>query len=272
MKGTIRSVAWVCFILMFGAALAHAETLTLGGTGSSGPLLKILFEGFHAQEPDVTLHLIDPPLGSNGALKALEEGRIDIAVAGRPLSPGEIDHFGRHFDLADTPFVFVSKDESPPGGFTLDELAAIYDGSVRYWASGNPIRVLVRRTFESDTLLMKTMSPNLSRAVDIANTRPGMPPVVNDLEAVRLLSSTPSSLGPTTLGLLSTLHTKLEVLPLDGVAPTLENLRNGSYPWYKRLTIIMAKSPSPAAKRFAQFLLSDKGRLLMERYDYLPVH
>ena len=271
MRGTVVSVLVLSCLLMLGSVLAHAETLTIGGTGSSGPLVKILFEAFQAQESDVTLLLIDPPLGSNGALRALDEGRIDLAVAGRPLAPEEIGQFGRHFDLADTPFVFVSKDESKPEGFTLDELAAIYDGTVQSWPSGKPIRVLVRNAFESDTLLMKTMSENLSRAVDVANDRPGMSIVVNDIEAVLLLSKTPSSLGPTTLGLLSTMHAELVVFPLEGVAPSVENLCNGSYPWHKRLTIIMSKSPSAAATRFVDFLFLDTARLLMEQYDYLPV-
>ena len=252
-------------------APTQAEMLTIGGTGSSGPLIQILFDGFQQQAPELSLNLISPPLGSNGALEGLRTGRVDIAVVGRPISPDELMEFGQHFDLADTPFIFASLDGHRPEGFTLEELAEIYEGTVQEWDSGAPIRLLVRRPFESDTLLMNTMSPGLEKAVAEANSRPGMTDVVNDIEAVSLLAATPGSLGPTTLGLLSTLGTQLVVFPLEGVVPSIDTLRTGQYPWYKRLTVVFSQHPCSSASSFAIYLRSPEAQALMLRYDYLPV-
>ena len=66
-----------------------AETLKIGGTGSSASLVERLFEEFRKQVPDAELFQPTPPLGSGGALKALAGGRIDVAFAGRPLKPEE---------------------------------------------------------------------------------------------------------------------------------------------------------------------------------------
>jgi len=248
----------------------RAELLTIGGTGSSTPLVQLLFEAFQRQDPETSLRIIQPPLGSNGALKALATGRVDLAMVGRTLSAEEPGEYGEHFDLADTPFVMASRDGQHQGGFSLDELADVYAGSLLAWDSGAPLRLVVRGNFESDTLQLKSMSSRLAEAVEVAAKRPGMAGAGNDIETASLLARIPGSFGPTTLGLLTTMNLRLVVFPLNGVAPSLANLKNGSYPWFKRLTVVSPRQPSAAAKRFVAFLRSATARDVMQRYDYLP--
>jgi phosphate transport system substrate-binding protein len=249
---------------------ARAELITVGGTGSSGPLIQILFTEFQKQFPETSLRILDPPLGTNGALKALEEGRLDIVLVGRPLSPEQLDKFGQQFSLADTPFVMASRDGQRSNGFTLDELAQVYAGTIQKWDSGASIRLVLRGSFESDTLLLRSFSTKLDKALELAATRPGMAGAVNDLATARLIANTPNSLGPTTLGLLTTLGLKLRMYPLEGVAPSITNLKNGTYPWKKNLSVILSKQPSPSTVSFAEFMRTPKAQSLMEANDYLP--
>jgi len=252
------------------ATTTYAESLTVAGTGSSGPIVRLLFEEFRKQQPNATLNLISPPLGSGGSLKALAAGRIDMAFAGRTLKSEEQGRAGRHFDLADTPLVFVSHSGKHGNGFTLNEMAGVYAGTLRTWDSGQPIRLVLRASFESDTLLMRSMSPAMDRAVVAAGQRPGMVVGNNDLDTLDLIARTPGALGPTTLGLLATNGPRLNVFPLNGVAPSIASLKNGSYPWAKTITAVLPQTPSPLAEKFAGFLLSDKAKALLQRYDYLP--
>ena len=247
-----------------------AETLKLGGTGSSASLVERLFEEFRKQVPGVELVQPSPPLGSGGALKALAGGRIDIAFAGRPLKPEEVAQVGRHFRLASTPFVLASSGGQKKNGFSLDELAGIYSGTQSGWESGTPIRLVLRASFESDTELLRAMSPAMAQAVDAAARRPGMAMGQDDLETLKLLKRVPGSLGPTTLGLLSVTGSRLTVFPLNGVTPSLATLRSGSYAWSKDMIVTLPRQPTPLAERFVGFLRSDKARALLLRYDYLP--
>lgn len=261
-------------LLCLGAGLpaqGRAEVLTVGGTGSSSPLVQLLFDEFRKQAPDVTLRIIDPPLGTNGALKALAAGRVDIVMAGRPISPEEYKTYGEHFDFADTPFVMASRDGRRAQGFTLDQLAEVYEGRLQQWDTGAPIRLVLRGSFESDTLLLKTMGPRMEKAVPLAGQRPGMAGAVNDIATAKLLAEIPGSLGPTTLGLLTTLGLRITVFALDGVTPSTANLKKGSYPWRKTLTVVLPHAPSPAARSFAAFLRSPKAHAVMLRNDYLPL-
>lgn len=264
-------VLCLALALLAQARQAGAAELVVGGTGSAGPLVEILFAEYGQQRPDVHLRLVTPPLGSNGALRAMAKGRVHLVFAGRPLTKEELSEFGQHFDLADTPFVMASSDGHRKRGFTLDEVAQVYEGSLTRWDNGASIRVIMRGVFESDTLLLKSMSASLSRAQDAARARPGMSGGVNDIETVHLLQKTRGSFGPTTLGLLTTLGVRLQLFPLNGVAPTTANLKVGKYPWHKKITIILPRTPSPEALDFVRFLRSDKAQELLLRNDYLPI-
>jgi len=264
-------VLWGGLFLALGPVQsARAEMLSIGGTGSSEPLVRLLFEEFHKQAKDVSLNLVSPPLGTGGGIKALAEGRLDLLMAGRPLKPEEAARFGRSFELADTPFVLASSNGQRRGGFTLDELAAVYDGSLRKWDNGGQIRLVLRATFESDSLELKAMSPAMAKGVDSAATRPGMVVGNNDMETLDLLKQIPGSLGPTTLGLITTAKEKLIVLPINGVTPSVSTLKNGSYPWRKTIVVVLPQRPSASAERFVAFLQGGKARALLQRYDYRP--
>jgi ABC-type phosphate transport system, periplasmic component len=73
--------------LLLAVLSASAEELRVGGTGSSQPIIQLLFDEFRKQAPEVALRQLSPPIGSGGALKALAAGRIDLGVIGRPLNP-----------------------------------------------------------------------------------------------------------------------------------------------------------------------------------------
>lgn len=268
-----KTLGWQLIVslhLLLAALTANAEALTVGGTGSSEPIVRLLFAEFQKQAPDATLNHLSPPLGSGGAVKALAASRIDLALIGRPLQADEAKRVGQQFALADTAFVFASRDGQAGAGFTLDQLAQIYDGRLRTWQDGAPIRLILRPAFESDSITLKSMSPTMDTAVSAAALRPGMVSGDNDFHTLKLIADTPGSLGPTTLGMIRTTHNSVVVVPINGVVPSLANLKDGSYPWRKPLIVVLPLQPGPLAERFAAFLRSPAAVRVLQAYDYLP--
>ena len=109
-------------VLVSLAAPAAGAAITAGGTGTAAPLMRALAAEYARVVPDFELRLIDPPLGSGGALKALAGGRIDFALIGRAPKGDEAAAVGESFELARTPFVLASSDGVRPAGFTLEDL------------------------------------------------------------------------------------------------------------------------------------------------------
>lgn len=249
---------------------AKAEPLLIGGTGSAEPIVRLLFEEFSKQAPEASLTIISPPLGSGGAIKALGMRRIDMAVVARPPKAEEAAGIGRRFELAITPFVLASSNGQRRTGFTLDELAKVYEGRLKTWDQGDPIRLVLRTPDESDTSQLMSMSPAMAKAVNFAYQRQGMATGMDDLDTLDLITHTPGSLGSTNVGLLRASGSRLSIFPINGVTPSIAALNNGSYPWHKTHMVVLPVQPSPMAEKFASFLRSDKAKALLRRYEYLP--
>lgn len=250
-------------------APARAETITVGGTGSAAPLIERLASAYKSQKPDFSIKIIDPPIGSNGAIRAVLSGAIDLAFPGKPLTAEERAKGGQDWELGRTPFLLATSKEAPPAGFSSEQLAAIYGGEVSAWPDGSPIRLVLRSPSESDTRLLRELSPAMDAAVEVALARAGMLVAANDLENVDMLEKTPGSLGATNLALLRARDCKLNAIPLNGVEPTLANLAQGRYPYAKSQYVVRGSKLAPAAEGFLAFVLSASGGALLDGAGYL---
>lgn len=266
----------VGLVLLLVASLANAadparmETLTVGGTGSAMPLIGQFAQAYGSLEPNVKVRVVDPPLGSNGAIRAVLAGAVDLAVLGKPLTEAEKAQGCQDWELGRTPFLVVTERKLPLPGFTVEQLAAIYSGKMTTWSDGSPIRLVVRNLFESDTLILRKMSPDMDRAVDVALARPGMLVAANDLENIDLLERTPDSLGTSNLALVQAQNRKLNALPIDGKEPTLAAMRQGTYPYSKSIYLARGPRLSPVAQGFLEFILSASGKEILDRAGYVP--
>lgn len=264
------------FVLLLVSSLANSadparmETLTVGGTGSAMPLVEQFAQAYGNLEPSVKVRVIKPPLGSDGAVRAVLAGAIDLAVLGKPLTEADKAQGGQDWELGRTPFLVVTGKQPSPPGFTIAQLAAIYSGKMTTWSDGSSIRLVVRGLFESDTLILRRMSPSMDRAVDVALARPGMVVPTNDLENMDLLERTPNSLGTSNLALAWAQNRKLNVLSIDGKEPTLAALRQGTYPYFKDIYLARGPKLSPVAQGFLEFILSASGKEILDRAGYVP--
>jgi phosphate transport system substrate-binding protein len=265
-----KRIVSICAAAVLMAAPALAGEITAGGTGSSGPLLRLLATEYAKSAPGFRLKQVDPPLGSGGALRALATGKIELAVTGRPPKSDEIAAVGRSIELARTPFVLVTRDGVRAKGFSLRELADVYRGKIMQWDNGAPLRLILRSAFESDSEILRRMSADMDRSVQSAFERKGMAIGENDLDTLDMVERIPGSMAPTTLGLISTLGKNLRVLPLDGLTPSAKALANASYPWSKSLYVVIGKAPGPAVKGFVDFLRTPRAREILLRHEYLP--
>ena len=256
--------------MLLGTAAAAAETVVIGGTGSSGPLMRLLADEFRRDHPEIEFRVTTPPLGSTGALRALAGARIDLAVTGRRPNADDPAAGFTAIELARTPFVMATRDGNRPRGFSLAELAEVYAGTLTAWDDGRPIRLILRAPQESDTLTLRAISATMDSAVQAAAHRRGMVTAENDLDTVELIEKVPASLAPTTLGLLRALGRNYRMLPLAGVSASLQALEAGKYPWSKSLFVVHGPHPSEAARHFIVFLRTPGAQESLRRADYLP--
>jgi phosphate transport system substrate-binding protein len=61
----------------------------------------------------------------------------------------------------------------------------------------------------------------------------------------------------------------IKLLAVDGVDPTPENIRNGSYPFTVDVYAVTAGTTNPNAKKLVDWVVSDEGQSLIEQVGYV---
>lgn len=261
-----RQLTIIAISSLIGTAsgLVCAETIRIGGTGTAMSTMVLLGEEFEKAHTGHAVRVL-PSLGSSGGLKALQGGALEIAVAARDLKPEEKSAGLTAFRYGTTAFVFASHAKAPKQPLTRQSIAAIYSGQQANWPNGQPVRVILRPMQDTDTKLLGRISPEIEAAVTAAHARSGMTIAITDTDSVEHIEKTPNAFGTSTLAQLITENRSVNLLPVDGVMPSVQTLENGSYPYSKDLYIVTPAVPSNGAARFIEFVRSPKGIEILKK-------
>jgi phosphate transport system substrate-binding protein len=239
---------------------ANADTLRAGGLGATVKLLPILAAGFGDKQ--VSAVEVIPNLGSSGGLRALAGGALDVAVSGRPLKEEELSQGLRVAVIMRTPFVMVGSQENPDG-LKSAEIAELFRGERSTWTDGSPVRVILRPKSDSDTPILGAMFPGMASAIEAARKRHDVTVAATDQDNADAAERIPGSLTGFTLTQFKTERRPLHLLPIDGVAPSLEALESGAYPFSKTIYFVLPAKTNPRAEDFVAFLRSPAGRAIL---------
>jgi len=256
-----------CFWL---PAPGHASSIKIGGTGSAIGTMRILADAFQKTHPGLAIK-IPKSVGSGGAVKGVLKGIFAVGVMSRRLKEKERKAGVIQIPYAKTPFVFVTRNGYGKDGLSFAELVGIFGGETTVWKDGARIRLVLRPRNDSDSLLLEAKIPGMSAALARARRVPGIPVAFTDQEA---LDSAEATKGALTTGTLSTILSEnrpLVPIPINGVAPTGENLANGSYPLFKTLSLVISPKSSPLAEEFIRFVRSPAGAAILRKNGQLPV-
>jgi phosphate transport system substrate-binding protein len=152
---TLSSV--IVIISFFSVSLA-VETIKVGGSGGAMGTMKILSDAFQKSHQGIKVEVV-LGLGSGGAKKALLQDALHIAVtseAGRNVETVQeaiVTGYGR------SPFVFATSRNNSTIGLTSADILNIYSGKTTTWPDGKRLRLILRPETDSDTDVLKSMSP-----------------------------------------------------------------------------------------------------------------
>jgi phosphate transport system substrate-binding protein len=249
---------------------AAAEGLVIGGTGSALGSMQLLAKEFNAVNPDTPATTV-PSLGSGGAIRAVLDGAIGLAVSSRTIDARERALGAVEMEYARTPFIFAVSSRSRVTAITRRELADIYSGRMANWGDGSAVRIILRPASDIDTEIVNGMSADIQRGATAARARAGVHVSTSDQDAASDLETIPGSIGPSTLALIVSENRALRALTLDGKEPTPALAAAGGYPYYKRLFLVTGARRTAAAERFIAFVRSPAGRkILVGNGQWIP--
>ena len=264
----MRKISACTALLLLCAALPTsaqvADTIRVNGSGSAVSMLKPMAEAYQRSHRHVEI-AIGRPLGSSGAIKALLAGALDLAVSSKPLTAEEAAKGARLYAYGKTPLAIVVGREVPATDLSSRQLEDILAGRMTRWASGSPLRLVLRPEGDIDTRILRDFSPAMDQAVSLAQARPGMLLAVTDPEATALVARTQGGVG--VAGLPSVLGDghPLKVLTFNGLGPTPALLASGAYPLAKDIHLVITDKATPATRAFIDYLYSKPGRALARK-------
>jgi phosphate transport system substrate-binding protein len=263
----LASCIFTLLTALSGRCLA-ADSVRINGSGSGVDMLKPFVEAYRKINRDVRIE-VEKPLGSSGAVKALLAGALDAAVSSKPLKPEEAAKGARLEEYGRTPLVIVTEKHIRKADITTKELEEIFAGTNAVWQNGEKIRLVLRPAQDIDTLILRSLSPGMDRAITKSHSHPGMIIAVTDPEAYSAVAKTPGGLGTTGLISIITEKLPLNVLSLNGIRPTPKNLASGAYPLFKEISFVTTARTPPATLKFISFVYSPQGRAIAEKVGVL---
>jgi phosphate transport system substrate-binding protein len=161
---------------------------------------------------------------------------------------------------------------------TLDQLAAIFSGSVRNWqdvgGSDLPIVILSREVnsgthvYFKEHVLRRNRKDSRAEFAATALLLPSSQAIADEV------AQNPGAIGYYGMGYISAEEKALAIakdINSPYVPPTIENVISNSYPISRPLLMVTRGEPKGLVADFINFVLSVKGQKIVAKIDFVPV-
>ncbi|MDR2532380.1 MAG: phosphate ABC transporter substrate-binding protein [Oscillospiraceae bacterium] len=239
---------------------ARGETnVIVSGSTSVLPYVEILVEEYRILYPEYGVGIQGG--GSSAGILAAVSGFADIGMSSRALNEDERDLWSS--EIALDGLAIIIHPDNPVDNLSMQQLRDIYTRRITNWSEvgGRDARIhIIAREAGSGT---RSAFQDLVMEGEVIHQRAI---VQNSNGAVRqLVSGNRDTIGFISLGLAEPQPglRPVKALQLDGVAPTRENVLNGSYGLYRAFLFVMPEAPEGYVGHFIDYILSEEGQQLL---------
>lgn len=243
--------------------------LILSGSSTLQPIVSEIAKRYQAGHPQVRIEIASPTDTWRGIVDT-RQGIADIGLVSRELKADEQDLLA--FTIAKDGISVIVHKDNPVKSLTNQQLADIYTDKINNWkqVGGKDARIVVISWVDKVPVL-EIFASYLK--VDKSVFRPDaiVSGVEEDNQAVAGNPNTISPVGVNNAKAAIARGVGVKLLPLNGVAPTVANFSNGTFPIIRPLNLVTKNPPSALAKDFIDFALSQEGQDILREQKVVPV-
>lgn len=175
-------------------------------------------------------------------------------------------------------FVFIVNVDNPVDGLTFEEVQKIYAGEITNWSQvgGNDEEIIAyqrpKGSGSQTAMLSLVMKDKEMKEPVIGQVQGEMGELV---DAVAEYDNAENAIGYSYFYYINTMYKRdtIKMLAIDGVEPTVENIKNGTYPIYTNgFLMYRTDDTNPEVKKWVETVLSDRGSKIIEDGGYVPVN
>jgi phosphate transport system substrate-binding protein len=250
------------------ASHAAGQKLVLTGSSTIAPLVAEVGKRFEKQNPGVRVDVQTG--GSSRGIGDVRSGLADIGMASRALKPEENDL--KSFTIALDGVGLILHRDNPVENLTDQQVIDIYTGKITNWkeVGGKDVRITVvnkaegRSTLELFLHHFKLKNSDIKAHVVIGDNQQG----------IKTVAGNPGAIGYVSIGTAefdAGNGVPIKLLPMNGVAATVENVRNGSFPLSRPLNLVTKHIPMGLTRQLIDFARSKAVNDIVESQYFVPV-
>ena len=218
---------------------------------------------------------------SPAAYKALIDGEADMIFALAPSEEQIKEAAQKKLTFTITPiakeaFVFLVNEQNPVKKLSIKHIRDIYSGKINDWqkVGGTPGKILAFQRNEGSgsqtAMLRNVMRGTPMRKPLKIEFKSAMGQIIRAVGSYRNLDH---AIGYSFRYYATVMNSipGIRLLVVDNVAPTVKNIRNGTYPFTEDFCIVTARPLSENAKKLHDWFLSDEGQQFIEEVGYVPI-
>lgn len=266
----MRTARLICVLLAVTLSLmvtgmaGAAQSLKIAGAGGMIPLVTELAKAYMAEQSDVLIEVNQKSIESTGGIMGASEGRIDIGMSARKLKDDEKKLGLSEFEIARAATVVAVNKGVAVSQISIDKLCMVYSGKIKNWkdlgGADEPILVLTRPDRDATK---DSVRKNISCFKDLKEPETVVI-VATAPEMAKILSSQKGAIGFADSVAVEDSAGAFRSLKLEGVAPTIDNIRSGKYSVIKNFLLLTKGQPSVTVKGFIDFVKGPKGARIIE--------
>jgi phosphate transport system substrate-binding protein len=244
---------------------SETGTIKISGGTAHIPVMKVVAEQIMTANPNVQISIAGG--GSGVGIKQVGEGLVDIGNSGRTPSDEEVQKYGLSiFKWAIDGVGVVVNPQNPVKALTSDQLKEIFAGKITNWHQvGGADKGIDLYTRDEASGTREVFWKKALKKGDIS-------PKANVVPSNGAMKTAVAN-DPYSIGFVSVGHIDSSVAPvaLDGVLPTLETVKQGTYKVARGLYSNTKGSPTGLTEKFINYLLSAQGQQIAAQNGFIPV-
>lgn len=240
--------------------------LDIAGGTAHIPVMKDAAEQIMKANPKIRITVAGG--GTGVGVQKVGEGLVHIGNTGRALSKEEVEKYGlQSFPFAIDGVAVAVHPKNPVSDLSPEKVQAIYAGKIINWKEiggpDAPINLYTRdeasgtREVFWEKLLKK--GPVAVKANVVPSNGAMKVAVAKDANAIGYLG-------------IGHVDNTVKAVKINGVEPTQENAQSGTYPVVRQLYMNTKGEPTPLAKAFIAYILSQEGARISQKNGYIPIN
>ena len=238
--------------VLAGCGKKETASVSTDGSTSMEKVISTLGEAF--TENNKGVNFTYNPTGSGSGITAVKEGRCDIGLSSRALKEDEKSGGLEETVLAYDGIAIIVHPDNPVADLSVEEIAKMYTGEITNWSEvggDDQEIVLIGREAGSGT------RDGFESITGTKNSCEYRQELTSTGDVITTVSTNPNAIGYASL---SAIKDTVKALTVDGVAPSEDTVKDGSYRVQRPFVLVTMKGRelSKTAQDFFDYVTSDK--------------